>query len=272
MKFNFFIAFFLFFSSLTFSSTNLVTVTGFVTDKEFRLGNAEVSFYNSENKVKTTQTDLSGNFNIQLPKNKYRISIKKNGYTSLLGDNYFVDYIFNEPKPLILNMTNNKIYINGKVFSESGLPIFKANVKVKIDDKIKTLLTDKNGNFSFEGETGIISILAEKIGYYGNGTALFIQNDKFVNDIVISLQEKTFYISGIIAENSDFLNNVEIELVNGLNNKVIAKVTTSNNGFFEFRNIPFHEKAFFRISKPKFRSNYFPINKNLRQFNIFINN
>ncbi|WP_297597865.1 carboxypeptidase-like regulatory domain-containing protein [uncultured Cetobacterium sp.] len=271
MRLKFSILFFIFFSLVILGNTNFVNIHGFVTDKEFRLGNATVSFHDSTNKVKSVKTDINGSFNIQLQKNKYRVSVKKNGYTSLLGDNYFVDYIFNKPKPLILSMTNNKISIYGKVFSDNGDFIKDANVKIKIGENLENIKTNSNGIFYFEGEVGLISIFAEKIGYYGNGTSLLIKNEKFINDISIILQEKTFYISGALVDRNNFLKNLEIELINASNNKLISKVTTNSDGLFEFRNIRFYEKAYFKISNINFRSEDFIINRDLRQFNIFVN-
>ena len=75
-----------------------ITISGFVTDKEFRLGDATVCFFNSSNKVKGIKSDINGESSIELPENKYRITVKKDGYTSLVGDNFFVDYIFNHPQ------------------------------------------------------------------------------------------------------------------------------------------------------------------------------
>lgn len=271
MRVKFSILFFLFISLVILGKTNFITAHGFVADKEFRLGNATVSFYDSTNQVKSVKTDINGNFKIQLKKNKYRVSVKKNGYTSLLGNECFVDYIFNQPEPLILNMTNNKISIYGKVFSENGDFIADANVKVKIDERLENLKTNSNGVFEFKGEVGLISIFADKTGYYGNGTSLLIQNEKFINDISIILQEKTFYISGALVDGNNFLKNLEIQLINASNNKLISRVTTNSDGLFEFRNIHLYEEAYFKISSINFRSQNFPINKDLRQFNIFIN-
>lgn len=270
MRFKLFLYFILSLSLIVFAENDHIKVTGIVADKEFRLGNATVCFFNSSNDIVCTKSDINGNFNISLPKNKYRVTVKKNGYTSLVGDNFFVDYIFEKSKPLILNMTNNKITIIGKVIDQNNDIVQNAEVKVKIGEKLENILTDSNGNFSFKGETGLISIFANKLGFYGNGTSLLIENEKFVNDISITLQAKTFYISGAVVKGNSYIQNTQLELINASNNKVISTLNTSDDGLFEFRNILFYEKAYFRIPKFNFKSNTFSINQDLRQFNIFI--
>lgn len=269
MRFKLFLCFILAFSLKTFTHNEIVNISGFVTDKEFRLGNASVSFSNSSNVVKTVKSDINGSFNIKLPKNKYRITVKKDGYNSLIGDNFFVDYIFEEPKQLILNMTDNKIKIYGKIINKFGNPIKNADINIKISENLLDLTSDSLGNFSFEGQIGLISIFAQKDGFYGNGTSMLIQNEQFINDISIVLEAKTFYISGALIKENNYLKDTYLELINGSNNKVISTIKTTKDGLFEFRNILTYEKAYFRIPSIGYKSNLFIINKDLRQFNIF---
>ncbi|MGL4633409.1 carboxypeptidase-like regulatory domain-containing protein [Cetobacterium sp.] len=269
MRFKLFLCFILVFSLRTFTQNEIVNISGFVTDKEFRLGNATVFFSNSSNVVKTVKSDINGNFSIKLPKNKYRIIVKKEGYTSLIGDDFFVDYIFNEPKQLILNMTDNKIHIYGKIINKFGETIKNADVKIKVGENLIDLKSNSNGEFSFEGQIGLVSIFAQKDGFYGNGTSMLIQNEKFINDISITLEAKTFYISGALVKNNNYLKDTYLELINGSNNKVISTIKTTKDGLFEFRDILTYEKAYFRIPNLGYKSEIFTINKDLRQFNIF---
>lgn len=269
MRFKLFLYFLLTFSLSIFSQNQLINITGFVTDKEFRLGDATICFFNSSNEVKCVKSDINGKFTIDLPKNKYRITVKKKGYTSLVGENFYIDYIFNPPKELVLNMTDNTINIYGKVIDNFGEPLKKANINIKIGENLLETETNDNGFFSFKGHVGLISIFAEKIGFYGNGVSMLIQNEKFINDISIVLEAKTFYISGALIKGNTYLKNTTLELINGSNNKVIASLTTSNDGLFEFRDILNYEKAYFRIPSLGFKSKVFSINKDLRQFNIF---
>lgn len=271
MRFRLFLCFIFVISLSILAQNKTITISGFVTDKEFRLGDATVCFFNSSNQVKCTKSDINGNFSIELPKNKYRITVKKEGYTSLVGNDFFVDYIFNPPQNLVLNMTNNKISIYGKVINNFGEPIKDAQVKVKIGEKLLDINTDINGIFSFEGHVGLISIFAQKPGFYGNGVSMLIQNEKFINDISIILEAKTFYISGALVQGNNYLKEVELDLINGSNNKVIASLKTSKNGLFEFRDILNYEKAYFKVPSLGYKSPPFIINKDLRQFNIFIN-
>ncbi|MGL5175690.1 MAG: carboxypeptidase-like regulatory domain-containing protein [Cetobacterium sp.] len=269
MRFKLFLCFIIVFSLRTFTQNEIVDISGFVTDKEFRLGNATVSFSNSSNITKTVKSDINGNFSIKLPKNKYRITVKKDGYTSLLDNDFFVDYIFTEPKQLILNMTDNKIRIYGKIINKFGEPINNADVKIKVGENLIDLSSDTSGRFSFEGQVGLISIFAQKDGFYGNGTSMLIQNEKFINDISITLEAKTFYISGALVKGNSYLKDTYLELINASNNKVISTIKTTKDGLFEFRNILTYEKAYFRIPSLGYRSKSFTINKDLRQFNIF---
>ncbi|MGL5053618.1 MAG: carboxypeptidase-like regulatory domain-containing protein [Cetobacterium sp.] len=270
MRFKPFLWFIFVFSFNVFAQNDKIQISGFVTDKEFRLGNATVSFFNSSNKVKSIKTNINGSFFIELPKNKYRITVEKNNYTSLIGDNFFVDYIFEEVKPLILSMTNNKIAIYGCAVNKFGEPIKDAEVKIKMKEDLINLTTDSDGNFFFEGQIGLISILIEKEGFYRNGTSLLIQNEKFINDISVVLEAKTFYISGALTQNNIYLQNTSLELMNSKNNKIISTVETSKDGLFEFRDILNYDNVYFRIPKYNYKSKTFTIDKDLRQFNIFM--
>ncbi|MGL5777668.1 carboxypeptidase-like regulatory domain-containing protein [Cetobacterium sp.] len=271
MRFRLFLCFIFAISLSVLAQNKTITISGFVTDKEFRLGDATVCFFNSSNKVKCTKSDINGEFSIELPENKYRVTVKKDGYTSLIGDNFFIDYIFNPPQNLVLNMTDNKISIYGKVINNFGEPIKDAQVKVKIGENLLDISTNINGIFFFQGHVGLISIFAQKPGFYGNGVSMLIQNEKFINDISIVLEAKTFYISGALVQGNNYLKEVELELINGSNNKIIASLKTSKDGLFEFRDILNYEKAYFRVPSLGYQSAPFTINKDLRQFNIFVN-
>ena len=73
----------------------------------------------------------------------------------------------------------------------------------------------------------------------------------------------------MLFRSNNYLKEVELELINGSNNKVIASLKTSKDGLFEFRDILNYDKAYFRVPTLGFRSDTFTINKDLRQFNIF---
>ncbi|MGL5378108.1 MAG: carboxypeptidase-like regulatory domain-containing protein [Cetobacterium sp.] len=271
MKSYFFIWFIFVFSLNSFSNfTDTITVSGIVLDKEFKLGNATVNFFNSSSKFKSIKTDINGKFSLELPKNKYRITVKKNNYKSLIGDDFFVDYFFEEKQNLVLNMSNNDILISGKAINKFGEPIIDAQVRVKIKEELINLNTDSNGIFFFQGKIGLTSILVNKEGFYGNGASLLIQNENFINDVSIILEEKTFYISGSIIRGNYYIKDTTIELINALNNKIIATTKTSKDGVFEFRNILSYENAYIRIPKYKYISNKFKMKSDLRQFNLFI--
>ncbi|WP_297404317.1 carboxypeptidase-like regulatory domain-containing protein [uncultured Cetobacterium sp.] len=269
MRFKYFFVFFIIFSFSLFGRDNFISISGFVVDKEYRLGNAKISFFNSENKVYSTKTNINGNFTVTLPKNKYRVTVKKTGYSSLENTDLFVDYIFNNPEPLILNMVDNKILVSGRILNQNGNSIKNANIKVKIGENLENLKSDNNGFFSFQGKEGLISIFATKKGYYGNGTALLIEKEKYINDISIKLEEKTYFLSGTLSNEDSFLKNTEIEIINGLTNKKISKVRTNEYGIFEFRDIRYFKNVYFKVPIYKFRSESFTLNKDFRQYNIF---
>ena len=184
MRFKLFLCFILAFSLSLFGENKTITISGFVTDKEFRLGDATVCFFDSSNRVNCVKSGINGEFSIELPKNKYRITVKKDGYTSLVGDNFFVDYIFDPPERLVLNMTDNKIAIYGKVINNFVEPIKDAQVKVKIGEELLDINTNSSGIFFFQGHVGFISIFAKKSVFYGNGVSLLIQNEKFIINIM----------------------------------------------------------------------------------------
>lgn len=269
MRYKYFLIFFIFISFSLFGNNKFVAISGAVVDKEYRLGNAQVSFFNSENKVYSTKTNMSGNFSINLPQNKYRVTVQKKGYSSLEKENYFVDYIFNKPDFLILNMIDNRILISGRIINQKGNSIKNANIKVKIGENLENLKSDNNGFFSFQGKEGLISIFATKDGFYGNGTAILIQNEKYINDISIKLEEKTYFLSGTLSNGKDFLKNTQIDIINGLTNKIISTTKTNEFGIFQFRDINYYKNVYFKISSSKFRSESFTLDKDFRQYNIF---
>lgn len=271
MRFKLFLCFIFAISFGVLAQNKTITISGFVTDKEFRLGDVTVCFFNSSNQVKCIKSDINGEFSINLPENKYRVTVKKPGYTSLIGDDFFVDYIFNPPQNLILNMTNNKISIYGKVINNFGEPIKDAQIKVKIGGTLLDINSNADGVFSFQGHVGLISIFAQKPGFYGNGVSMLIQNEKFINDISIVLEAKTFYISGALVQGNNYLKEVELELINGSNNKIISSLKTSKDGLFEFRDILNYDKAYFSVPSLGYKSAPFAINRDLRQFNVFTN-
>ncbi len=271
MRSKIFLIFFIFFSLILLGENKNVLVEGMVVDKEFRIGNATVFFYNSNNNVRSVKTNIDGSFSIELPKNKYRVVAKKNGYKYLGGESFYVDYIFDQPTPLTLNMVDNNIKIYGRVFDENGNSVRKANVKIKIGENNESILTDSFGHFSFSGKPGLISIFADKNGYYGNGVSLLVQDEHYINDVSIVLEKKSFFINGTLTDGIDYFKNTEIQIVNAINNSVISTVKTNSDGIFEFRDIGYFQSAYIKVPLKKFRTENFSIENDIRQFNIFVN-
>lgn len=267
-KFLLFLIYFCF--SIFIFSNEVIEVKGFVTEKDFKLGDATVTFYNSKNSPKKVKTNIDGSFNVQLEKNKYRVEVEKEGYTFIEGDEFFIDLIFNEYNPLILNMKSDKLIVSGKVIDDEGVPLKNSKIRVKMGVNSKTLISDEKGNFSFEGDEGLISIYVEKNGYFSNGTSLLVQNEEYINDLVVKLEKKNFYISGLISQENNFLKNEKIQLVNGSDNKIVMEIFSNEEGFYNFPDVPFLEDAYFVVPDLKYRSENFQLTEDLRQFNLFL--
>lgn len=267
----FYVMMYIYISIFSFAQDELITVTGTVLNKNYKLGETKICFYNSENVSRCIKSNIDGSFSILIPKNRYRVTAEKKNYTSLLGDNFFVDYKYNEVKPLIINMMNNKINIYGSVVNQNGKTLSNVDLKIKMGSELKEIKTNKNGEFKFLGHNGLISIFAQKKGYYGNGVSLLVEDEKFINNILISLETKTFYIAGLLIKNNNYLKKVKLELINAKNNKIISSVATTKDGSFEFRDVLFYEKVYLKVSSVNYKSNVFSIKKDMKNLNIFIN-
>lgn len=280
---RFIMIFFIIFSQFLFSaedefssSEKFIKVNGIVKNMEYSLGNATVTFINSENKVYNTKSDFAGNFTIFLPKTRYKVLGEKPGYTMEKFNQMFYDFSkFKESTNIVINLAQIPSLIQGRVIDENGNPIKKAKVMIKFKDSIKTIETDHFGMFSSDAPSGLISIFVEKDGYFGNGTAIFLENETLRNNISIKLQRKFYSISGVLTDGIEPLSNETIYLLDGKSKKILEKTQSSINGYYEFLNIPGASTVNILVPEiPGYKKLITPnieVHENINKYNLFLN-
>lgn len=173
----------------------------------------------------------------------------------------------------IFSMYFNSIFatssvLTGKITDKKGIPISNVDIKAKNGLNYFEVKTDKKGRFSLNCNNGIISILAEKNGFYNKGATFFIDKKIGKKNINISLERKFFYVSGMVTDGKNYLKNRKVELYDSESKKLVASTFSNTDGIFDFVDIPFIEKAFFKVENSN--TNTFILNKDFQNFNIFI--
>ncbi|MGL6154765.1 MAG: hypothetical protein ACRC0W_06485 [Cetobacterium sp.] len=278
---GFFLYLFFIFSTCSFSQNNEISsyektikIQGVVFDGNYSIGNATISFINSENIVFNTKSDFAGNFNITLPKNRYRILGEKYGYEMVKDQNTFYDFTRKKDNySLDILLKQIPSIIEGRVLDEDGNPIKNAKITIKSKENLDVIKSDNFGMFRLEVPMGLISIFAEKNGYFGNGTAILLESESLRNNIAINLQRKFFSISGVLTNSVESLGNKTIYLIDSNNKKILGKTVTSPIGYYEFLNIPGQSKVKIVVDikeYKKFSSDEIIVNSNINKFNIFL--
>lgn len=156
----------------------------------------------------------------------------------------------------------------GKITDKKGIPISNVDIKAKNGLNFFEVKTDKKGVFSLNCNNGVISILAEKNGFYNKGATFFINKGIGKKNINMSLERKFFYVSGIVTDGKNYLKNRKVELYDSESKKLVASTFSDTDGIFDFIDVPFIEKAFFKVGNSN--TNIFLLNKDFQNFNIFI--
>ncbi len=270
-KIIFYPLFFIFiFNSLI---ANISYIQGNLRFKNVNIGATKIKFIDSENKINTVITDIYGNFNLYLPSKTYKIKIDKIGY--LLDKKDDIIYNFSHKKNIKLSLELNEIpsFISGQVIDNTGNSINDSTIYIRGSDNNITIHTDKNGYFKSNINSGIFYLTTEAKGYNTNFIVKNIENFSSITDFKIKLNRKTFDISGIISDGTEVLNNITIFLTD-TNNKILLTTKSSENGFYEFTNIPGDTKVFLKIgTEPSmiYISNPIELHKNLKNNYIIIN-
>lgn len=257
------------------SSEKLIKINGIVKYKNVSVGNTNVSFINSQNEIISTKTDFSGKFSISLPKTKYRIIGEKFGYRMEKKDSQPYDFSNKENNDfIIINLTKLPTVLEGRIIDQNDHPVPMAEVKIKSGDTLKTIQANRFGIFQTEIPEGLISVYAEKPGYFGNGTAVLVVDEILRNNLVISLQQKLFSISGVVSDGYEALANKEIFLIDANTKFTLAKTKSSEIGYYEFLNIPGEKNVEIKVPGSENYSSYLSedikVESNIKNYNIFL--
>lgn len=119
--------------------------------------------------------------------------------------------------------------ISGVCLTEGGYGI--ANAKVFADEAETT--SDENGNFSFVGLKGNLSVFAESDAYHNFSGATSVSKGK--NDVKLYTK---FNISGTLTDkDKNPFEGYEIRLYDDTNNNLIDSVTSDEFGKYKFENL-----------------------------------
>ncbi|MBZ4682969.1 MAG: hypothetical protein PWP46_42 [Fusobacteriaceae bacterium] len=246
------------------------SVKGIVKSNDYFIGGAKITFTDINNNNFETYSDITGNFNIKLPKNDYNVSIEKIGYDTT-----------NTKLSLTNNINNLEIslkelggYISGYIIDEKNNPISNAFIEVNNNIDSFSIYSNDKGFFKVKVTSGINVLKVTKSGYLTNGIVKNIKNYSSIENIYIKLAKKLTNLKGRVIANSEYASNVNLFLYQ--NNKHIATTTTSKNGFYIFESLPLFESYKIIIKDSLDRNIYtskdiFLINESDEEFDIFYN-
>ncbi|MGL5122613.1 MAG: carboxypeptidase regulatory-like domain-containing protein [Fusobacteriaceae bacterium] len=243
-KIIFYSSFFIFYISSLLASTS--KVQGNLKFKNTNIGAVEINFIDSENNSNRTTTDIYGDFSIFLPSKTYKIKIDKVGY--ILDKKDDIIYDFSNEKSIKLSLQLNEVpsFISGQVKDNIGTPISNAQINIQGSNENITLHSDKMGYFKSYINSGTFYLTTQSQGYDTNTLVKNIENFSSITNLDIKLNRQKFDISGIISDGSQALNNISIFLMDS-KNKILSVTKSSENGFYEFLNIPSHFNVFIKV-------------------------
>ncbi|MGL6064488.1 MAG: MSCRAMM family protein [Fusobacteriaceae bacterium] len=243
--------FFCFIFSINFLMANTSNIQGNLKFRNTNIGGVKVTFIDSENNSSEATTDIYGYFSLSLPSKTYKIKIDKVGY--VLDKKEDILYDFSNKKNIKLPLQLNEIpsFISGRIVDNIGTPISQAQINIQGSNEKLTLLSDESGYFKSDISSGTFYLTTQAKGYETNTLVQNIDNFSSITNLNINLSRKKFAISGVISNGSEALNNVSISLIDS-ENKVLSATKSSENGFYEFINIPSHFSVFIKVEAPSY--------------------
>ncbi|MCS5422679.1 MULTISPECIES: carboxypeptidase-like regulatory domain-containing protein [Psychrilyobacter] len=232
------------------------TIRGVIKNKDQFIGGAKISFTDVGNNSYETMSSFAGEFSINLPPQKYKITLKKPGFILEKNQNLIYDFTaLEEVYNLILNTEELPSNVEGIVTDDKGRPISNADIMVKNGDEIIHLKSGDFGNFSTPILPGLLFIKVEKDGYKAFGVVTKLERFSTLSGLKISLTPYLSNISGIIGNSFTPLSNLHLTLMNR-QGEVVANTISNQNGYYEFSDIKINESYFISVGVQPYKYYY----------------
>lgn len=255
-----------------FAST--VSVKGILKLDDTNLGAVKINFINSQNKIFSTESNIYGDFKIELQNAKYRVEIGNYGY--ILNKENDIVYDFsdkNKDNFITLNVSEKSSRVSGKVINNNFDPISNSKISLKVNNSNYENWTDQSGNFSFVIPSGIFILTAEYEGFLSQSVVKNIPKASSINNITIILNPVQYAISGVITDGVRALSNIDVSLFSE-EGDLITTVTSSENGYYEFLSLNSSNKYYFVINNKnynKYSSESILLKSNIANRTVILN-
>ena len=217
------------------------------------LGGVKVLFIDVNNNSYETTSNFVGEFFISIPSNKYKVTLKKTGFT--LKKNQNLIYNFTTPKEnydLVLNTEELLSNIEGIVVDNRGIPIPNAKILVKNGTHVVNLKSNDFGNFSTPILPGLLFIKVEKNGYKAFGVVTKLERLSSLSGLKIPLTPFFSNISGIVRSSFSPLKNIHLTLRNQ-EGEVVANTISNQSGYYEFSDIKIDKTYFISVGVQSYK-------------------
>lgn len=232
------------------------TILGVIKNQDQFIGGAKILFTDVDNNSYETMSNFAGEFSINIPPQKYKITLKKPGF--ILEKNQNLIYNFTAPKEiynLSLNTEELLSNIEGIVVDNRGIPISNADIMVKNGEKIIHLKSDDFGNFSTSTLPGLLFIKVQKDGYKAFGVVTKLERFSTISGLNISLTPYLSNVSGIVGNSFTPLGSLHLTLRNQ-EGEVVANTISNPNGYYEFSDIKINNSYFISVGAQSYKYYY----------------
>ncbi len=232
------------------------TILGVIKNQDQFIGGAKILFTDVDNNSYETMSNFAGEFSINIPPQKYKITLKKPGF--ILEKNQNLIYNFTAPKEiynLSLNTEELLSNIEGIVVDNRGIPISNADIMVKNGEKIIRLKSDDFGNFSTSTLPGLLFIKVQKDGYKAFGVVTKLERFSTISGLNISLTPYLSNVSGIVGNSFTPLGSLHLTLRNQ-EGEVVANTISNPNGYYEFSDIKINNSYFISVGAQSYKYYY----------------
>ena len=212
-------------------------VRGVIKNNDQFIGGAKISFTDVDNNSYETTSNFAGEFFINIPPQKYKITLKKPGF--LLEKNQNLIYDFSSPKGSYNLTLNTKELLSN----------------VKNGEKIIHLESDDFGNFSTSTLPGLLFIKVEKDGYKAFGVVTKLERFSTLSGLKFFLTPYLSNISGIIGNSFNPLSDIHLTLRNS-QGEVVANTISNKNGYYEFSDIKINNNYFISVGLQSYKHYY----------------
>jgi hypothetical protein len=232
------------------------TIRGFIKNKDQFIGGAKISFTDVDNNSYETMSNFAGEFSINIPPQKYKITLKKPGFILAKNQNLIYDFtIQKEIYNLTLNTEELLSNVEGVVTDDKGIPISNADIMVKNGETIIYLKSDDFGNFSTSILPGLLFIKVEKDGYKAFGVVTKLERFSTLSGLKIPLTPYLSSISGIIGNSFTPLSSLHLTLRNR-QGEIVANTISNQNGYYEFSDIKINNSYFISVGVQSYKYYY----------------